>query len=98
MAWSRLIRFVNEDGKTVFGEPDIKTDAELVEKCQAKTLYASEFEGSSPFALSPAGRNARVQKLLEILTPADVPIVRCIGLNYMKHSMCFYNYNRLLFC
>lgn len=86
MAWSRIIRFVNDEGKVVFGEPEIKTATELVEKCQAKALFASEFEGNSPFALSPTGRKVRVQRLLEVLTPADVPIVRCIGLNYMKHS------------
>jgi hypothetical protein len=96
MAWSRIIRFLNDEDKIVFGEPDIKTTTELVEKCQAKTLYASELEGNSPFALSPTGRNVHVQQLLEVLTPADVPIVRCIGLNYMKHST-FYKCVILLF-
>jgi hypothetical protein len=96
MAWSRIIRFLNDEDRIVFGEPEIKTVTELVEKCQAKTLYASELEGNSPFALSPTGRKVRVQRLLEVLTPADVPIVRCIGLNYMKHST-FYKMFHLLF-
>ena len=87
MAWSRIIRFLDDEDKIVFGEPEIKTAAELVEKYQGKALYATEFEGNSPFALSPTGRKVRVKRLPEVLTPADVPIIRCIGLNYMKHSM-----------
>jgi len=86
MAWSRLIRFLDDEDKIIFGEPEIKTAADLLEKYQGKALYASELEGNSPFALSPTGRKVHVKRLLEVLTPADVPIVRCIGLNYMKHS------------
>jgi 2-keto-4-pentenoate hydratase/2-oxohepta-3-ene-1,7-dioic acid hydratase in catechol pathway len=86
MAWARLIRFLDYEDKIVFGEPEIKTAAELLEKYHGKALYASEFEGNSPFALSSTGRKVLVKRLLEVLTPADVPIVRCIGLNYMKHS------------
>ena len=87
MAWSRLVRFLDDEDKIVFGEPEIKTAAKLLEKYEAKALYASQFEENNLFALSPTGRRVRVKRLLEVLTPADVPIVRCIGLNYMKHSM-----------
>lgn len=97
MAWSRLIRFLDDEDKMVFGEPEIKTEAELIEKYQGKALYASEFEGNSPFALSPTGRKVLVKRLLEVLTPADVPIIRCIGLNYTKHST-FPKPSRVLFC
>jgi hypothetical protein len=86
MAWSRLIRFLGDEDKIIFGEPEIGAATDLLEKYQGKVLYASELEGSSPFALSPTGRKVHVKRLLEVLTPADVPVVRCIGLNYMKHS------------
>jgi len=86
MAWSRLIRFLDDEDKITFGEPEIMTAGELLEKYQEKALYASEFKGYSPFALSPTRRKVHVKRLLEVLTPADIPIVRCIGLNYMKHS------------
>jgi hypothetical protein len=89
MAWSRLIRFLDDEDTVIFGEPEIKTAAELLEKHKQKALYATEFAGTSPFTLPATGRTVHVKKLLGILTPTEVPIVRCIGLNYMKHSMLF---------
>lgn len=97
MAWSRLIRFLDDEDNITFGEPEIKTAAELLEKYQQKALYATVFAGNSPFALSAIGRKVPVKRLLEVLAPADVPIVRCIGLNYMKHSM-YQNQQLLLVC
>jgi hypothetical protein len=86
MAWSRLIRFLTDEDKEVFGEPDIQSAEELLEKAQKRELYATEFSGSELFALSLSTKGVHVKQLLEILRPADVPIIRCIGLNYMKHS------------
>lgn len=86
MAWSRLIRFLTDEGKEAFGEPDIQSAEELLEKLQKKELYATEFVGSQLFDLSLSTKGVHVKQLLEILRPTDVPIIRCIGLNYMKHS------------
>lgn len=86
MAWSRLIRFLTDEDKEVFGEPDIQSAEELLVKLQNKELYATEFAGSELFDLSRSKKGVHVKQLLEILRPADVPIIRCIGLNYMKHS------------
>ena len=86
MSWERLIRFQDESGKQQFGEPLIK-DADELESLLAKgELFANKFEGSDPFSLEATGQKTKVAKLLGILEPTDVPIVKCVGLNYMKHS------------
>ncbi|KAJ9647340.1 hypothetical protein H2199_002328 [Coniosporium tulheliwenetii] len=85
MSWSRLIRFEDEDGKICFGEPDIQTSEELSAP-EDGLLYAYELSGSSPFDLSPErGARKKVKSLQGILKPSDVPIIKCVGLNYIKH-------------
>ncbi|KEF55483.1 5-carboxymethyl-2-hydroxymuconate isomerase [Exophiala aquamarina CBS 119918] len=85
MSWERLIRFQDESGQQRFGEPVIK-DADELETLLAKgELFANEFKGSGPFDLEATGQRMKVVKLLGILESADVPIVKCVGLNYMKH-------------
>jgi hypothetical protein len=91
MAWSRLIRFLDDEHKITYGEPCITSVAEFEEKLENKDLFASELVGSDVFALSATGRQVHVQRILGSLTVDDVPIIRCIGLNYMKHSE---SYNR----
>jgi hypothetical protein len=86
MAWSRLIRFLDDEDKITYGEPCIASVAELEEKLENEELFASELVGSEVFALSATGRQVHVQRILGTLTADDVPIIRCIGLNYMKHS------------
>ena len=39
----------------------------------------------APFALTGPGSKRPVNKILGILTPEDVPVIKCISLNYMKH-------------
>jgi len=90
MSWERLIRFRNESGQQRFGEPIIK-DADELEALLAKgELFANEFKGSGPFDLETTGQKTKVVKLLGILEPTDVPIIKCVGLNYMKHSKFSY--------
>ncbi|KAL2013189.1 hypothetical protein VTN00DRAFT_714 [Thermoascus crustaceus] len=84
-AWSRLIRFVDDEGQTRFGEPDISDVTELVQLGSDGKLYATELLGDDPFSLTAGSKRLHVKELLGILTPSDVPIVRCVGLNYMKH-------------
>ena len=85
MAWSRLIRFQDDTGATRFGEPLIEKAEDLYELFEKGELCADEFEGASPFALTGRGPTRAVKKILGILVPEDVPIVKCVGLNYMKH-------------
>lgn len=102
MVYSRLIRFRAEDSKTYFGEPEIDNADDLLIRLHEKQLFATVLVGTDPFDISaklkPEGRK-RVEELLPILSPSDVPIVRCIGLNYIKHSESknsFYNHARSL--
>ncbi|KAL1966636.1 hypothetical protein VTN77DRAFT_4047 [Rasamsonia byssochlamydoides] len=83
--WSRLIRFISEEGKTSYGEPDIENIEQLESWLQDGSLYAHELLGNDPFSLAAGSRRLRVKQLLAVLTPDDVPIVRCVGLNYIKH-------------
>jgi hypothetical protein len=86
MAWSRLIRFLDDENKITYGEPCIASVAELEEKLENGDLFASVLVGSGPFALSATGKQLHVQRIVGTLTAKEVPIIRCIGLNYMKHS------------
>lgn len=85
-SWSRLIRFVDDKGQTRFGEPDISDVTQLVPLVSDGKLYANELVGDDPFSLAAGSNRLHVKELLGILTPSDVPIIRCVGLNYMKHS------------
>lgn len=86
MSWSRLIRFIDTAGVTRFGEPEIKDATKLVDECLAGRLYAQELLGTEPFSLTRGSERVLVKQILAILRPSDVPIIRCVGLNYMKHS------------
>jgi 2-keto-4-pentenoate hydratase/2-oxohepta-3-ene-1,7-dioic acid hydratase in catechol pathway len=83
--WFRLVRFQAEDGSEVFGEPIIQNGEELAARLESNSLEAIVYRGSSPFDLKATEERVKVKKLLPALKQADVPIVRCIGLNYMKH-------------
>ncbi|KAK8924354.1 Fumarylacetoacetate hydrolase domain-containing protein 2 [Metarhizium anisopliae] len=83
--WSRLIRFVDDNGTETFGEPCIENDHQLTDYLAKNDLWAIELKGSSPVGPLTRGDKIRVRDLRDILRPSDVPIVRCIGLNYLKH-------------
>lgn len=85
--WSRLIKFVDESNITSFGDACIDDANELTSRLSQKTLHADRLEGDNPFALKATGERVRVIRLLPVLCREDIPIVKCIGLNYMKHSM-----------
>lgn len=86
MSWNRIIRFIGEDGQEHYGEPAVSSGSELIPLFDQGKLVAKELAGSNPFEVSPTGKELQVKTLLGPLRPSDVPIVRCIGLNYIKHS------------
>lgn len=87
MSFDRLIRFEDESGKVRFGEPQIDNAEELLPLLKSGKLLAQPFTGSSFFDLSlEDGNPVRVKGLLAVLRPSDVPIIKCIGLNYIAHS------------
>ncbi|KAH6892385.1 hypothetical protein B0T10DRAFT_458099 [Thelonectria olida] len=83
--WSRLIRFVDDNGNETFGEPVITDDKDFEERLARNDLWAVEYKGASPVAPLARGENVHVKAIRDILKPTDVPIIKCIGLNYMKH-------------
>jgi len=68
MAWSRLIRFLDDEHKIAYEEPCIASVAELEEKLENEDLFASELVGSEVFALSVTGRQVHVQRVLLHIT------------------------------
>lgn len=90
IAWERFVRYVPQgQDKTVhYGDPivsasEVDSIAQLAEegKLEVKVL-----RGDHPLDAKPTGEKEKVAKLLGPLEPADVPILRCIGLNYTTHS------------
>ena len=92
LPWKRLIRFVSTDGRTLRGEPILPSEGfDLGSTTEDTKLQARVISGDDIY--NTLGKTkvtdevVTVQKLLGPLTPGDVPILRCIGLNYAKHSM-----------
>jgi hypothetical protein len=92
-AWSHLIRF--QTGQTVYyGDavfPQGSDPTDIVSIAESGQLQARIIEGDSNpisivLAAKPGNRVVAVEKLLSPLSRDQVPIIRCIGLNYMKHS------------
>lgn len=84
--WQRLIRFVDDNDNETFGEPLVSSETELESKLASNDLYATEYKGQSPVGELQKGEKVHVKSLSSLLKSSDVPIIRCIGLNYTKHS------------
>lgn len=92
LPWKRLIRFLATDGRILRGEPILSSpDTDLGLITEADKLQARVVEGDD--ILDTTGQTrvtdevVTVQTLLGPLTQAEVPILRCVGLNYAKHSV-----------
>jgi len=87
--WSRLIRFVAQDGKVYFGEPirQSPTDKSIEDVGSAESLKARVIAGTNVLGddCVVTDQVLEVKQLIGPLTPNMVPTVRCIGLNYIKH-------------
>lgn len=84
--WTRLIRFVDDNGNETFGEPVITDDKDFSDRLARDDLWAVEYKGQSAVSALTKGEKVHVKALRDLLRPADVPIIKCIGLNYIKHS------------
>ena len=88
VCWERLIRFVSTDGRVLYGEPILPSpgfdlgDTTAETKLQAKVISGDIFDTGSKVT----DEVATVQQLLGPLTKDNVPILRCVGLNYLTHS------------
>ncbi|KAB5523032.1 hypothetical protein GE09DRAFT_488530 [Coniochaeta sp. 2T2.1] len=90
LAWKRLIRFVATDGRILRGEPILPTaDFDVGTVTESSGLQAKVITGEDIYDTTGKTRLTdevvTVKKLLGPLTRKDVPILRCVGLNYAKH-------------
>lgn len=90
--WTHLIRF-ESNGSVHYGDavfpPDTKPD-DVVSIAESGQLRAKVVEGDPlSHQATVTDKEVSVEKLLGPLTRDQVPIIRCIGLNYMKHSMYY---------
>jgi hypothetical protein len=94
LPWSRLIRFVN-NGTTYYGDaifPETANPDDVALLAQEGKLRARVIQNdplSTEMIIS--NEELRVDRLLSPLTASQVPIIRCIGLNYIKHSTYTYH-------
>lgn len=89
VAWNRLVRYQPVDSSDVrLGEPVLENDQtdQLAQLAETGKLKVEIMQGSSPLDATPTAQIEEVGKLLGPLTPKDVSIIRCIGLNYNTHS------------
>lgn len=85
--WTHLIRFIaQEDGQIHLGQIDPKTNPDIgiatVEKkeIKAKLITGTIFDGTV------TDRTMTVAQLLSPISVDEVPLIRCLGLNYRDHA------------
>ena len=94
VAWERLIRFVATDGRVLHGQPILPNpDFDLGNTTESTKLQAKVIIGTDLYDTTGATRVTdevvTVKQLLGPLARENVPIIRCVGLNYAKHSMLY---------
>src|SRR5260370_19855254 len=102
VAWERLIRFVATDGRVLYGEPILPSpefdlgDTEPETQLEAKVVTGGDLYDTTG-ATKVTNEVVTVQHLLGPLVPRDVPILRCVGLNYLTHSKRVFPKTNVLF-
>lgn len=90
VAWDRLVRYESEDapGHAKYGEPLLENSSpdDIADLAASGNLWVKVLEGSDALSAKPTENKEKVSKLLGPLAAEEVPIVRCIGLNYKTHS------------
>lgn len=92
LPWKRLIRFVATDGRILRGEPIVSNDVDLGFVTESDQIQARVISGDDIYDTTGKTRVTdevvTVKTLLGPLAREEVPILRCVGLNYAKHSKC----------
>jgi 2-keto-4-pentenoate hydratase/2-oxohepta-3-ene-1,7-dioic acid hydratase in catechol pathway len=84
--WDRLVRYVSKgDGKVYYGQPILSGGEDVAILAEQGKLSVMVCEGKDALSARPTTRNDEVERLLGPLLPEEVPIIRCIGLNYKTH-------------
>jgi hypothetical protein len=89
--WDRLIRFISTDGRELRGEPILPSadfDVGTTTEETGLTAKVIDVANGDIFAAETKVTDevVTVKKLLGPVTTDEVPIIRCIGLNFIKHS------------
>jgi hypothetical protein len=91
VVWDRLIRFIATDGRILRGEPILPVQGFDVgsttpeTKLRAKVIIGDDiYDNTGRTRVS--SEIVEVKQILGPLAQEDVPILRCVGLNYAKHS------------
>jgi hypothetical protein len=97
VSWNRLIRFVATDGRVLRGEPILPNpNFDLGQTNEKTELQAKVVIGDDLYDTTGKTRVSdeivTVRKLLGPLGQGDVDIIRCVGLNYAKHSKYDYDH------
>lgn len=91
VAWTRLIRFRAPNASAILnGEPIIPANAVttdvgalfLAGGLKARVISGDVFSDDAKIG----EEEVEVKELLGPLAEEQVPIIRCVGLNYLKHS------------
>lgn len=90
LPWKRLIRFLSTDDRLLRGEPILPSeDFDLGHLTENDRLQARVIVGDDIYDTTGKTRVtdeiATVKKVLGPLSQSEVPILRCVGLNYAKH-------------
>ncbi|KAH6620430.1 fumarylacetoacetate hydrolase family protein-like protein [Boeremia exigua] len=88
--WDRLIRFIATDGRELRGQPILPSpDFDVGTTTEATGLKAKVISVANGDIFDAATKvtdeEATVKTLLGPVTVDEVPIIRCIGLNFIKH-------------
>ena len=89
VAWDRLVRYEsqNEPGQVKYGEPILEdSNADVAELARSGKLEVRVLEGGDALSATRSSATEMVGKLCGPLAASEVPIVRCVGLNYKTHS------------
>ena len=86
--WTHLIRFIaQEDGQIHLGQVDPKTYPDLgILTVEKKTIEANLIIGTI-FDGTVTDKTMTVSQLLPPISIDEVPIIRCLGLNYRDHAI-----------
>merc|ERR1711964_480898 len=90
VSWTRLVRYVpvEAEGTVQYGEPILSDGKDDISKlAESGQLRVRVCEGNNPFEANPTEQVQTVKTLLGPLETKDVPIIRCIGLNYKTHIL-----------
>ncbi len=99
LQWQRLVRYKTDEGEIRFGQPKVSAeDADVLRLAKEGNLVVEVLKGESFLTARKSGIEDRVKELLAPLTVRDVPLIRCIGLNYKSHSKLSDCLNRTRSC